>query len=178
AKAYRDQKPLTAAWQIAFESAPRWRPIVLQHLLLGMNAHINLDLGIAAATVAPGAKLASLQDDFNKINAILETLVDDVKNELSEIWYPLALLNRLMDNTQDTIINFRMKRARDEAWQFAQALAPLNEKDQINLINDQDRKANIRGQLVAYPPIFTSLILFLIRIRERGKVPQIINILK
>ena len=27
---------------------PAGRPIILQHLLLGMNAHINLDLGVAA----------------------------------------------------------------------------------------------------------------------------------
>ena len=29
--------------------AGRWRPIVLQHLLLGINAHINLDLGVTAS---------------------------------------------------------------------------------------------------------------------------------
>ena len=46
--------PPTRSWQFAFETCKRWWPIVLQHLLLGMNAHINLDLGIAAARTSPG----------------------------------------------------------------------------------------------------------------------------
>ncbi len=50
----RDGLP-TESWQVAFRAAQTWRPTVLQHLLVGMNAHINLDLGIACATVAPGA---------------------------------------------------------------------------------------------------------------------------
>ncbi len=55
----------SASWQVAFDADDRWRPIIIQHLLVGMNAHINLDLGIAAATVAPGADLAGLKSDFD-----------------------------------------------------------------------------------------------------------------
>jgi len=41
------------AWQIAFEAATDGRRrMIAQHLLAGMNAHINLDLGIVAAAVA------------------------------------------------------------------------------------------------------------------------------
>jgi hypothetical protein len=36
----------TRSWQLAFEASNQWWPMVLQHLLLAMNAHINLDLGI------------------------------------------------------------------------------------------------------------------------------------
>ena len=56
--AWRAGEPPTRSWQLSFEAAGRWWPIVLQHLLLGMNAHINLDLGVAAARTAPGAELA------------------------------------------------------------------------------------------------------------------------
>ena len=45
----------TPCWALSFEAAATWPPIILQHLLLGMNAHINFDLGIAAATTCPGA---------------------------------------------------------------------------------------------------------------------------
>ena len=54
----------TLAWQVAFRAGRRWSPNVLQHLLLGMNAHINLDLPVAAAQTAPGAQLTSLESDF------------------------------------------------------------------------------------------------------------------
>src|SRR5687767_5074729 len=62
----------TASWRVAFDLLDDPGPLVFQHLMLGMNAHINLDLGVAAATVAPTpAELASLKPDFMKINEIL-----------------------------------------------------------------------------------------------------------
>ena len=50
--AWRAERPCPESWRAAFAAAGRWRPIILQHLLLGMNAHINLDLGVAAAELA------------------------------------------------------------------------------------------------------------------------------
>ncbi len=35
----------TRSWDLAFQAAAGSRPIILQHLLVGINAHINLDLG-------------------------------------------------------------------------------------------------------------------------------------
>ena len=45
-------KPCSSSWQLAFNTCKNWRPMVMHHLLCGMNAHISLDLGIAAATVS------------------------------------------------------------------------------------------------------------------------------
>jgi Family of unknown function (DUF5995) len=45
-------------------------PIIFQHLLTAVDAHINLDLGITAAQVGAGA-MDDLHHDFNMINAIL-----------------------------------------------------------------------------------------------------------
>ena len=61
----------TESWKLAFEGGKNEKLIVLQHLFLGMNAHINLDLGIAAAEVCPGDKIESLRGDFFKINIVL-----------------------------------------------------------------------------------------------------------
>ena len=64
------QKP-TDSWAVAFERLEDPGPLVIQHLMLGMNAHINLDLGIAAATVAPTRpQLEALHADFNRINDV------------------------------------------------------------------------------------------------------------
>ena len=38
----------SVSWQVAFDAAQRRPPLVIQHLFVGMNAHISLDLGIAA----------------------------------------------------------------------------------------------------------------------------------
>src|SRR5512147_1253946 len=69
------QRP-TESWAVAFDLLEDPGPLVIQHLMLGMNAHINLDLGIAAATVAPTpAQLEALHADFNRINDVLARLV-------------------------------------------------------------------------------------------------------
>src|SRR5215213_6420550 len=65
----------TASWRVAFKCLEDPGPLVVQHLMLGMNAHINLDLGVAAAAVATTPQeLQSLKPDFMKINEILGRL--------------------------------------------------------------------------------------------------------
>lgn len=84
--AYRDYRngiPVTNSWQKAFLLSNNRSFIILQHLLLGMNAHINLDLGIAAAEVCKYEKIETLRTDFYKINEILASLVDEVQHNLS-----------------------------------------------------------------------------------------------
>ncbi|MGB1250281.1 MAG: DUF5995 family protein [Candidatus Promineifilaceae bacterium] len=175
--AYRDGKPVTTSWQIAFDAAPEWRPIVLQHLLVGMNAHINLDLGIAAAQIAPGDLYEDLHHDFNQINTILAGLVDDVKTELSEIWRTLALLSAVAGGAEDAIINFSMSIARDEAWRFGKRLAPLDAAARAAAIEEHDKEIAKLGELSVHPPLWSSFILLIIRLGERGNVRQIIDIL-
>ena len=57
---YRAGRTVTKSWELALDTAEARRPIVLQHLLLAINAHVNLDLGIAAAETAPGRRAAEL----------------------------------------------------------------------------------------------------------------------
>lgn len=44
----------SASWKIAFEACGSRSVLVLQHLLLGISAHINFDLGIAAVETMKG----------------------------------------------------------------------------------------------------------------------------
>ena len=62
---FTQNKSVTQAWQVAFEATAKNDYIALQHLLLGINAHINLDLGIAAAEASEGTDINALEKDFN-----------------------------------------------------------------------------------------------------------------
>src|SRR5687768_8089018 len=53
------------SWLQAYAAATSDRYTVLQHLLIGINPHIMIDLGVAAARTCPGDTLAGLQQDFN-----------------------------------------------------------------------------------------------------------------
>ena len=55
---WRAGQNITGAWAVSYEAASNSNLTILQHLLLGVNAHMNLDLGCAASTVAPGTELA------------------------------------------------------------------------------------------------------------------------
>jgi hypothetical protein len=170
-------EPPTRSWRVAFEAAESWPPIVLQHLLLGINAHINLDLAIAAAQTAPGASLPALQKDFNQINALLAALVGDVKTSLSTVWPLLRFYNRLVGGVADVTINFSMSRARTASWQAAQKLAPLPTSAWEPEIDDIDRRTALLGKIICHPPLKVRLLLMAVRLGERGQVGQIVDIL-
>ena len=175
---YRSNGVLTRSWQIAFETSNHLWPIVLQHLLLGMNAHINLDLGIAAAETSPKDAIHDLREDFNRINDILASLVDEVERKLAHIWPILKLLDYVGGRTDETLINFNMERARDQAWKLAMDLAPLEQADQIPKIADLDKDIVVIARKVLNPGLIASAAAGIIRLGERGSIPQIIDMLR
>ncbi len=168
----------TRSWKLAFEASNHWWPIVLQHLLLGMNAHINLDLGIAAARTSPGPAIHGLKNDFNKINEILASLVGGVQRDLAEVWPALRLLDRIGGKTDEAVINFSIEKARDHAWRVATDLAPLPIDDQAPKIDALDRGIVIVGRLIRHPGFIVGTVNKIIRICERGSIPKIIDTLK
>jgi hypothetical protein len=135
--AYQRGEPTTLAWKRAFDAALHSDIFVLQHLLVGMNAHIALDLGIAAAEVAPGAAIAGLQNDFNRINDVLASLVKTIENELVSIiglWEaPVAALLDVLEvdahGEERSAVMLVMDWSRDAAWRFATVLAGLEDVD-------------------------------------------------
>jgi hypothetical protein len=175
---YRNGHRPTNAWLLSFAAAQRWWPIVLQHLLLGMNAHINLDLGIAIARSVPHTSLAQVQGDYNKINEILATLIDQVQAELTEIWPFYECLDWVTGRHDEVIINFSLRKARDQAWRVAERLASLPEAEQEREIVALDAAVEIIGHFVLHPGILTRALLTVVRVGERGAIPDIIDILK
>ncbi|WP_020526756.1 DUF5995 family protein [Flexithrix dorotheae] len=166
---FENKTKLSGSWNIAFESASLARPIVLQHLLAGMNAHIDLDLGIAAAQVAPGKQICELENDFKKINEILSDLVDLVQKELSGIWPLLKVLDWLAGQWDEKLSDIGMLFARNKAWEFALALAK-DEKKLNELINDRDGMTAEFGRKIFSPGILLSSILLFVKVGEIGSI--------
>ena len=176
--ALRDGRTPTQAWAFSFTVAQQWWPIVLQHLLLGMNAHINLDLGIAAARVAPGGELPEIKGDFDRINKLLAGLVGDVQAKLARIWPLLRVLDRSLGRADETLINFNMERARDAAWDVARQLAPLTHDEQEGRIPLLDERVASFGRIVRYPGSTGKWITRAVRLGERGTVATRIAMLE
>ena len=169
-KAYQKHEPVTLSWMQAFQLSKKNCPIVLQHLLIGMNTHINLDLGIAAAKVMEGKDIQNLKDDFDKINDILSSLVADVEQDLSEIWPTLKKILQCTVHIDNFLIDFSMQLARDGAWSFAKILSLTPEEHQVTLIRSRDQSVAKIGRLVSRPGLIVGIIFKIIRLGERGTV--------
>ncbi|MEM7573775.1 MAG: DUF5995 family protein [Bacteroidota bacterium] len=168
--AYQRQEKLRDSWKIAFTTADRYWPIVLQHLLLGINAHINLDLGIAAAQISRGTEINALKGDFDKINELLSAMVNEVEAELAAIWPTMGKLIKWLDGTENLIMDFSMQLARDGAWKFAGELSLLPIKLVPSKIAARDLKIQQLGQTIAVRKWYIRLLLNIIRLGERGSV--------
>ncbi|MGA9594969.1 MAG: DUF5995 family protein [Acidimicrobiia bacterium] len=174
---WRDSGHPTTAWQMAFDASLRWRPIIIQHLLVGMNAHINLDLGIAAATVAPGSELAGLRSDFDLINNILGELVDGFMDAADEVSPWVGLLDRFGGRTDQTLVRFSIEIARRRAWELAVQLANAAPDAWGGIIASRDTAtAELAGAILAPGPILPAGLV-LIRLRESNDVARVIEVL-
>jgi hypothetical protein len=161
--------PAGAAWDVALDAGRAYWPVVLQHLLLGINAHINLDLGLAAATIAPGAAIDGLKTDFDRINQLLADLINEVENRLARVWPPLRWLEGFAGGADAAVVKFSLRCAREYAWSVATAMAAETDPAaRAARVAATDLAAAVIGEGVLHPGIKASLILKYVRLRERG----------
>ncbi len=116
---------IAAFWKYTFQHNSD-KLALIQHILLGMNAHINLDLAIAASLVAPGKKIMVLKNDFMTVNHILGDLTNLMQRGLSKVSPLMGLLDIFGFRNDEKLINFSIRKARDFAWVHALELAQLD----------------------------------------------------
>ncbi|MEO8901635.1 MAG: DUF5995 family protein [Polyangiaceae bacterium] len=150
------------AWQVAFDTAARQHTMILQHVLLGMNAHINFDLPLAVIATAGAGKIADLQGDFNAINSILAALLDPVQAVLDRFSPLLKILDQVGGRTDEELVTFSINTARDEAWHEATRLADESPDERKRSTLSLDRRVAVLAQSIIGPDgalgLATSLI--------------------
>lgn len=167
----------STAWKIAFDQTKLNNLTVIQHLLCGINAHINLDLSVAAAQTAPGSAIETLKTDFYTINAVIGSLLDKIQLKLNKISWPMRWLDRIGKNTDEQIANFGIGMARDAAWKEAKVLAHLDNANQTKMIQTLDATTTALGRLIINPGMGANLLLKPVKWFEPSDVRQIIVIL-
>lgn len=150
------------AWSVAMNALLQPGPIIVQHLLLAMNPHINIDLGVACAQVAPNTQLPALHGDFLKVNAILASIVPTVEQELGELSPFIGLLDQHAGKREGEVINFSMDAARDAAWRFAELLASVPPALQQPLIDHAQQLFAVLGTRIIDPGLLLQPIITII----------------
>jgi hypothetical protein len=177
-KKHEDGRSPGMAWGVALDASRRYWPLVLQHLLLGINAHINLDLGNAAAQVTRGRDVREIEIDFDRVNQVLADMVDDVQHRLAEVWPPLKWLDGMAGGVDEAVTNFSMRRARDHAWQVATVLSACPDAAACEKqLAETDAQAAELARRVLHPGGRIGLVLKIIRLRERGSVSEKVAVL-
>lgn len=175
---WRAGKPMSGSWAIAFDTARVNVPLVLQHLLLGMNAHINLDLGIAASQTMNDQRMIGIQKDFNAINGILGELIDVVLKCLTNVNPILRLIPFQNSKTDEMLIGFSINTARDGAWMFANEIHGKAGAEYDQCFATRDKSINALGACIAHPRGWLLRAgIQVARIFERKNVRDIIELL-
>ncbi|MFZ4930829.1 DUF5995 family protein [Chryseobacterium sp. Mn2064] len=168
----------TNSWYIAFEAAKNKNLLILQHIFLGMNAHINLDLGVSAASIMPYRKINPLKKDFENINNVIASINQSVQNSLNKICYPVDLIDQLSNGNDNAVLDFAISKARDTSWTTAVITSntPIFLRDSVIGIVDY-AAAKVASQIVN-PKILTPTLLKELKKCESSDVVKNIEILE
>lgn len=177
--AARRGEPACLAWQAAFAAARSRKPVILQHLVLGMNAHINFDLALTAAALAADGDLASLRADFDAINDVLGGLVPDMKATVGRASPLLGVLDRAGGTSDDHLVRFSLRVARTKAWAASQRLVSLRSTGDTAghdaAVAQLDRDTAAMARVVVSPGARLSAALAVVRLGERAPVDRTIE---
>lgn len=175
--AYKRGENLTKSWKIAFAATERQDLLIVQHLILGANAHINLDLGIVAAEICPGDKLQTLQSDFHKTNYLFADLLNSVQQTINQFSPKLNMLDTIGGQTDEFLLNFSFKKARDCAWEIAELLAYEPSHHQKVIIKLIDSKVALLSRFITEPGQILDKVVDTIKQAENHDNYAIINAL-
>lgn len=179
-QAYFDQtnnKPVSLSWKTAFDAAHENDLIVVQHLLLGINAHINLDLGIAAADICTPGSIDDLQADFVAINDTIADVYGTLQPRFSKISWPAVFLDKLNPRVVNNTINFSIVKARELAWANALLLCHGGDGKREEIIKATDHIVLKVAQAIAHPAAIKNFALKIILLFEGKDVAKNMDLL-
>lgn len=171
-------QPVSESWMHAFNASRQNNLTVIQHLLLGINAHINLDLGIATASVSSPENLEDLHQDYNQINLIIANIYRSMEKSLRKISWLAIFLRPLNTEGLSDVLNFSIAKARDAAWANATLLVGDNQVQESVIIHTTDELVAKVAARIQHPSGLSAFItrsMLLFESNDIGKNIRILN---
>ncbi len=181
----RGDAAISPPWAVALGATDRRDLSIVQHMALAMNAHINFDLGMAAFESLGAQDLWNARADFERVNAVLESVVAEVEREIAHVSPILRIVRGLSPALATWFIDFGLIEARELAWRFAATLAGARDDAARGALIDrraheiaslcsaieQDRLRNASFRLIA--SVEEKDVRRVIRTFDRGLPPEI-----
>lgn len=182
--AYRDyckNLPVSGCWQIALDAGKN-KLTYMQHVLLGMNAHINFDLGITAAYYADKNNIDNIEEiknDFIKVNNLLFSLVDEIQDRLARVSPMLFVIDVLGGRYDERYSFLSIEKARKISWKFAKKLWHKEEEYKLGFQKKMDGKVAKLASIIASPKFFLlKLSIRFVGAFEKKKIGDVLQALE
>lgn len=128
---YEQDLPETpVVWSTTHRAAVKPETLVLQNLLLGINAHINYDLVLTLYDIlspewdalSPTAR-RQRYEDHRHVNAVIGRTVDAVQDNIVEPKEPwMEIIDILLGPVDEWTASLMIRRWREEVWRHAQQM--------------------------------------------------------
>ena len=143
------------AWRLCFDSARSGAGVVLQDMLLGINAHVNNDLAQALNTVGIGPDRASRYADHVRVNDVLGGVTERATNRLAALYAPgFTSLDECAGHLDEILSAFSLQVARENAWEGAVALANARDAFERRLAGGMvSARAAVMAKLLLAPSL-------------------------
>jgi len=123
------------AWRLAFDAARAGTGLVLQDMLLGVNAHVNNDLPLALARVSIDPDRDRRRRDHNAVNAVLGAVTERATQRLATLYAPgFTSMDECAGALDEIASAFSLEVARESAWESAVALANARHEIERSLV--------------------------------------------
>jgi hypothetical protein len=163
-------------WFNVFEQGKRKRTII-QHLLLGVNTHINFDLPNTCVRIAPGTDLLYLCNDYFRINSILAASIEQVERQIFSLSPLLSILARFINKIERKLLNFSLSVARGKSWEFACQHVVGDKKVKASVLNQSKEMTQKICYRIINPGRLSTIIIFLINLTEVRSIDKNIQVL-
>lgn len=158
-----------SVWYSFFQARHINSYAITQHLLLGMNAHINYDLSQALIdTKEPLTQ--EFHEDYLKINEILYNEVDAIQRKLYKTSFFLRIIDFIGLRFDEGFVDFSMIKARDEAWENALLLSKMDEKEKEMHLKEMQKRTLKFAKMIKKPSFLYKTFLFINKICEKSSI--------
>lgn len=167
----RGEVAVPGCWEAAWSVAGDRHLLIVQHLLLGMNAHINHDLPLVVVQLADErGDLDGMREDFDSVNAVLADTMPDVLRDLGRVsrW-----VNLLAARGGGSAFNFSLRAARAQAWQAARRQHRLGPHERRRDTVALDQSVRVLAYLITKPAWPARWLVPVGRLLETGDPPQV-----
>ena len=179
----RDTLEPSHPWKLHFDYCDNPHATILQILTSGANAHMVLDLPMAAIATAAtsGTPIEELKGDFNRINQVLSWQIQACQQQVLDVSPVLKLVNRI-PKLSAWLVRQLIGWARKLAWSNALTVAPDDPPLLGSAVSDAETEQELRdavgdwARVIARPPLPIHLVLrYLVAPFEKAPVDEIIR---